>query len=184
MAAIQRLDQQYELYAPDVPVAGENLFDQTFLAAHLAEVQAVDALWADERSRRVYRDLIAYKLTGKLSYLVPTASSRQEVFSDLLQLGPKEFYADLGAYNGDTIEEFLQYTGGRFAGVYGMEPDPKNYRKLCERAERLGIFHDERVSLWNLAAWDDRDVLTFAAPAGTQFRRGRQRPPDRGGFSG
>lgn len=51
MAAIQRLDQQYELYAQDVPVAGENLFDQTFLAAHLAEVQAVDALWADERSR-------------------------------------------------------------------------------------------------------------------------------------
>lgn len=51
MAAIQRLDQQYELYAPDVPVVGENLFDQTFLAAHLAEVQAVDALWADERSR-------------------------------------------------------------------------------------------------------------------------------------
>ena len=166
MAAIQRLDQQYELYAPDVPVAGENLFDQTFLAAHLAEVQAVDALWADEGSRRVYRDLIAYKLTGKLSYLVPTASSRQEVFSNLLQLGPKEFYADLGAYNGDTIEEFLQYTGGRFAGVYGMEPDPKNYRKLCERAERLGIFHDDRVSLWNLAAWDDRDVLTFAPRAG------------------
>ena len=97
MAAIQRLDQQYELYAPDVPVVGENLFDQTFLAAHLAEVQAVDALWADERSRRIYRDLIAYKLTGKLSYLVPTSSSRQEVFSDLLQLGPKEFYADLGA---------------------------------------------------------------------------------------
>ena len=25
MAAIQRLDQQYELYAPDVPVVGENL---------------------------------------------------------------------------------------------------------------------------------------------------------------
>lgn len=72
----------------------------------------------------------------------------------------------MGAYNGDTIEEFLQYTGGRFAGVYGMEPDPKNYRKLCERAERLGIFHDDRVSLWNLAAWDDRDVLTFAPRAG------------------
>lgn len=94
-----------------VPVAGEDLFDRDFFISHLSQAQAAYRLWADERSRQIYRDLIAYKLTGKIKYLASTVCSRQEVFSSLLRLGPAESYVDLGAYNGDTIEEFLRYTG-------------------------------------------------------------------------
>ncbi|HCB65267.1 MAG TPA: FkbM family methyltransferase [Ruminococcaceae bacterium] len=166
MDAIFRLDRQYELYAPDVPVAGDELFDRDFLDAHLTEAQAAYDLLADENSRQIYRDLIAYKLTGKIAYLASTASPREEAFSSLLRLGSEESYVDLGAYNGDTLEEFFRMTGGQFASVDAMEPDAKNFRKLCDRAQRLGIFHDNRVRLWNLAAWDDRAQLSFAVKAG------------------
>lgn len=115
---------------------------------------------------QIYRDLIAYKLTGKIKYLASTVCSRQEVFSSLLRLGPAESYVDLGAYNGDTIEEFLRYTGGRFSAVCAMEPDPKNYQKLCRRSESLGLFPGDRVRLLNLAAWDDRTELNFSSCAG------------------
>ncbi|MCI9405711.1 MAG: FkbM family methyltransferase [Oscillospiraceae bacterium] len=166
MAAILELARQYELYAPDVPVAGENLFDRAFLRDNLPEAEKALSLLADRRSRQIYQDLIAYKLTGQVDDLVRTASPRDEAFSSLVQLGPEESYADLGAYSGDTIQEFLQRTGGQFSRIFAMEPDPKNYRKLCRRAEMLGIFPDSRVRLWNLAAWDDRACLTFAPKAG------------------
>ena len=86
METIFLLDQQYELYAPDVPVAGEDLFDRDFFISHLSQAQAAYRLWADERSRQIYRDLIAYKLTGKIKYLASTVCSRQEVFSSLLRV--------------------------------------------------------------------------------------------------
>ena len=166
METIFLLDRQYELYAPDVPVAGEDLFDRDFFISHLSQAQAAYRLWADERSRQIYRDLIAYKLTGKIKYLASTVCSRQEVFSSLLRLGSAESYVDLGAYNGDTIEEFLRYTDGRFSAVCAMEPDPKNYQKLCRRSESLGLFPGDRVRLLNLAAWDDRTELNFSSCAG------------------
>lgn len=95
---------------------------------------------ADERSRQIYRDLIAYKLTGKIKYLASTVCSRQEVFSSLLRLGPAESYVDLGAYNGDTIEEFLRYTGGRFSAVCAMEPDPKTTRNFVGGPKAWAFF--------------------------------------------
>lgn len=181
MEAIFALANRYELYAPDVPVAGDNLFDRDFLAAHLPEAEAALSLLADERSRQTYRDLIAYKLTGQVGYLAATASPRGEAFSDLLRLGPEESFADLGAYNGDTVAEFLAQTGGRFSAIYALEPDPKNYRKLCARAKELGLVPSERVRLWNLAAWDDREKLFFAPKAGRNSAvaaAGREVPAD------
>lgn len=161
-----QLEGKYTLYAPDVPVAGDTLFDHDFVKTHLPELEKAYALLADERSRQIFRDLIAYKLTGKLSFLLPTQSPREEVFSTLLPLGDGESFVDLGAYTGDTIAEFLRFTGGKFHSITALEPDPKNYRKLCERAESLGVFPSEQVRLWNLAAWDDRETLYFAKKAG------------------
>lgn len=166
MDAIFRLDRQYELYAPDVPVAGDTLFDRAFLRSHLEPAQQALDLLADEASRQVFWNLAAYKLTGKLCYLAATASPREEAFSQLLQLGDQEAYVDLGAYTGDTLAEFLAATGGRFSSICAWEPDPKSYRKLCRRAEQLGIVPDSRVQLLQLAAWEEPASLCFAPRAG------------------
>lgn len=140
METIFLLDQQYELYAPDVPVAGEDLFDRDFFISHLSQAQAAYRLWADERSRQIYRDLIAYKLTGKIKYLASTVCSRQEVFSSLLRLGPAESYVDLGAYNGDTIEEFLRYTGGRFSARLCHGTGSEKLPETLSAVRKLGPF--------------------------------------------
>ena len=166
MDYIYGLADRYELYAPDVPVAGENLFDRDFLREHLTKAEAACALLADEESRRVYRDLLAYKLTGDVRYLKSTESPRQAAFDTLLRLGQTESYVDLGAYNGDTIEEFLQQTGGEFSAIRAMEPDEKNHRKALARMENLGLGDDARVDIRNLAAWEEKTVLHFAAKAG------------------
>jgi len=166
MAYIHGLAGQYELYAPDVPVAGENLFDREFLRAHLAEAEKAYALLADEESRRVYRELLAYKITGDVGYLKSTESPRQAAFDQLLRLGKEESYVDLGAYNGDTVEEFLRQTGGEFSAIWAMEPDEKNHRKALARMQALGLGEDPRVDIRNLAAWEEKTLLQFAAKAG------------------
>ena len=181
MDQIWELAQQYELYVPDMPVVGDVVFDREFLRQHLQEAEEVYALLADEESRRVYYDLITYKLTGKLDILMRTESDRLTALQELLQLGSSEGFADLGAYTGDTVAEFLSLTDGKFAEIHAMEPDPRNFKKLTARAEAMGIHPDPRVHLHNVAAWEDKATLHFAAKAGrnsTVTAEGRETPAD------
>lgn len=54
----------------------------------------------------------------------------------LLSLGEDETYVDLGAYNGDTVDEFLHYTNGKYKFITALEPNAKttvNYRCIARK---------------------------------------------------
>ena len=78
---------------------------------------------------------VRFKLSGRLCYLCASETDKDEVFRTVLRLGPEERFADLGAYNGDTIRELLHYPGGRFTSVTALEPDRRSFRKLSAYAE-------------------------------------------------
>ena len=109
--AIRRLDEQYELYAPDVPVAGEELFDADYYEANKVRFECARALLADEHSRFVFDCVIKYKLSGKISCLAACESEQE---NDMRAIFPDDFtaYCDLGAYNGDTLKSTLSLYRG------------------------------------------------------------------------
>ena len=160
------LNNEYELYAPDVPVAGETLFDRDFLQANKGNFLQALSLLSDEESRETYYNLIAYKLTGKIDYLMKTESQREQVLAAFFPMHDNEAYFDLGAYTGDTIEEFLKMSNNSFSQIYALEPDAKNYKKMISRLERLGVYPNENVHLINKAVWDSDKTLFFSAKAG------------------
>jgi FkbM family methyltransferase len=79
----------------------------------------------------------------------------------LLSLGSQECFLDLGAYNGDTIREFLRLTDGQYAWITAMEPDAHNFKKLCEATSLL-----PNVTLRPEASWDKTCELTFSGKGG------------------
>ena len=129
MELIRQVAAQQELYIPDVPVAGDTIFDRDFCRRHQAEIQAAYALLADDQSRVVFRDIIQYKLTGRPEYLDRCATPARETYA-LLELGDAEHYVDLGAYRGDTVEEFLRAVNGKYAGIVAVEPEKSSFQKL------------------------------------------------------
>ena len=58
LANIYRIADECELYAPDVPVCGTNLFDGVFYERNEERIEAVESLLADEKSKEVYRSVI------------------------------------------------------------------------------------------------------------------------------
>lgn len=137
MERVTALSERYQTVIPDVPVAGEGLFDGAFLAAHESELREVRSLFADERSLEVFGALLRYRYTGDLSILRSAESEKSEALS-LLHIGTNEIYMDLGAYDGDTVEEFLKLTGRRFEKIYAVEPNRRNYAKMRRRLYALG----------------------------------------------
>ena len=128
---VRTLMAEQEVYAPDVPVAGDTLFDEAFLQLHRAEFETVYHMLADEQSKRVYENVIRSKLTGEIEPLFACESSVEEAWG-LFGLGNQESYLDLGAYTGDTVERFLYFTGGKYRQIWAVEPDIKNYKKLVK----------------------------------------------------
>jgi FkbM family methyltransferase len=159
MQNILNVAAECELYAPDVPVFGDHLFNAAFLEAHKAEFDAARALLADAESVRVFDCIISYKLTGDLKYLTMAENDPDESFGEILPCHTFTTAVDLGAYHGDTARSLAPYAPN-LQTLYALEPDARNYRKLCAYAET-----EERFSVIPLqcAAWSRDEILYFDA---------------------
>lgn len=157
---IKSVADEFELYAPDVPVFGDTLFDLEFFNANKERFEKVYSTLADEESRRIYENVINYKLTGDIKYLWDAESDKDTVYSDPLDAKSIKSFVDLGAYNGDTVRELLRYSPSLERAVT-LEPDARNFRKLSEYAATLPSEFD--LSCINASAWFENTTLFFDA---------------------
>ena len=158
MANVHAVAEVCETLIPEVPVRGETLFTLDYAREHATELQQVYDLLADERSRQVYADVIRFRLTGELSLLRSTEDDKEAVMRSLLHPQSYRSYCDVGAYDGDTIEELLSMAP-HLTRIHAVEPDRRNFRKLSDCVAALP--DTVRVSLHHCAAWDCEAELLF-----------------------
>lgn len=152
-----RVASECELYAPDVPVCGENLFDFEFYQSHREDLLKVYSLLADEESRRIFECVLRYKLSGSIAELRAVESTKDETYT-LLNAQSIRTAADLGAYNGDTVRELKQYAP-EFSEVWAFEPDRRSFRKLSDFAQSVEV---PKIHALHAAAWSENATLSFA----------------------
>lgn len=131
---IYAVDAECELYAPDVPVCGDELFNYEFYTEHKGDIDSARELFFDEESKRIFDLVINYKLSGKIKYLRCAENTKNEVYRELLCADRIQTAIDAGAYNGDTVRELRDF-GGALKKAYALEPDRRNFRKLSEYAQ-------------------------------------------------
>ena len=158
---IDRIAERFSLYVPDLPLTGGPLLCPEWLDSHSEEIQSARSLLCDPRSLNCFDRVLEHKLSGEIAPLKAIETDRKADMQSLLAPGPGEHYLDLGAYNGDTIREFLSLTGGFYGSITAFEPDAHNYRKLSENTKDL---HDVRI--YPFAAWDHKTSLTFTGKGG------------------
>ncbi len=57
--------------------------------------------------------------------------------SDIIKLTSKEVFIDVGAYNGDTMREFLDVTNKYFSNIIAYELDKNNFGKLQKEIQNM-----------------------------------------------
>ncbi len=164
----RRIAGEQELYAPDLPIAGGELFTSEYERQHLTEIEDAKALFEDEQSIRVFENTIRYKVSGKIDYLFDSDTDDAENWS-ILGLNSEDIFLDLGAYNGDTVGQFLAYTSYNPRMVYAVEPEHRNFRKLGEYVDSIcsekGIERD-RFELINKAVGSSECIVYFTKSTG------------------
>ena len=158
---IAQINRKHTVFAPDVPVAGGGLFSREFIKENEEKFDFVFERLADEKSRQIYIDILNFKVSAKIDYLLSSFSDKNEIYGDILKLSENENIIDLGAYDGDTIREFLDFTDGKYSYITALEPDEKNFKKLLKNTEEL-----DNISCLNMGAWNKKDTLIFAKKAG------------------
>lgn len=163
---IRQINNAHSVFAPDVPVAGDGIFTRKYFENNREKFERVYNKLADDESKRVYQNIINFKISGKMKYLLSsTEYDKNKIYSEILKLNNNETIVDMGAYDGDTIREFTAFTNGNYQRIYALEPDERNYRKLVKNTEDM-----QNVYTFNIGAWEKKDTLIFSKKAGRNSR--------------
>lgn len=154
---LREIDEKYDMYIPDMPVAGEEYFDKKFYNENYEKIVSAYNSLFDEESRKLFVSVIKYKLSGKMKYLCTNNSEESEIYSLIKSKGEIRHIIDGGAYNGDTLREAIEYFE-KLEKCELFEPDKRNFKKLKAFSE--GIEHPE-TSLYNKALWNSVGTGTF-----------------------
>ena len=165
MNFISNLSDKFELYAPTVSVVDGSPFTYEFFKENEENFEKAYNMLCDEKSREDFLDILRFKLSGDVKYLLKAHSQKMKLYEDVLLLSDCESIVDLGAYDGDTIREFLSVTDGKYKNIIALEPDEKNFRKLERKTEDLN-----NLTRLNLGAWDKEETLFFAKKSGRNSR--------------
>lgn len=118
-------------YAPNMfPYYFQGTFKN--IKPNLDEIRKAYSLFTDERSKEVFTEFFQISINAPYDNLsLPDGKPEYFLPALIKSLPEKITFADCGAYDGDTLREFLKYLGSERIGEYhAFEPDKENFAKL------------------------------------------------------
>jgi len=107
------------------------LDDPRIISRNANEIRSCMDVWADETSRAENLAQLQWRTTLKPEVLGGHCPAVDTLFApDLVVLNDHESFVDCGAFDGDTVKQFLGRTEGKFQFITAFEPDRVNFSKL------------------------------------------------------
>lgn len=148
---IDEIAKKHKLLVPDTAVIGGEPFTKEYLAENFYKANEVYEKLSDSLSKEVYENVFAYKITGEISYLQKITTTPNEAYEKILKAENLKSYVDLGAYNGDTVREFIGFSNENYEKIIAVEPNGRNFRKLCEYGENVKGLVCKNAVCWSFS---------------------------------
>ena len=129
----------------------------------IRDAEAGRGLLGDEKSQKIF-DAIICRASGAnidIMSMLNIFEGNQYFPSDLINLSSHESYVDVGAYDGDTIRQFLRNCNNKFNKIYGFELDKNNFAKLESNLSSLPNTAD--IEIYNIGAWNKRESISYSS---------------------
>ena len=105
--------------------------DPQIIPQNAGEIRRLFEFWADDASRAEYLAQLQWRTTLDPEVLGGQCPPVDTLFApDLISLTDHESFVDCGAFDGDTLAQFLTRTQGRFQSITAFEPDALNFARL------------------------------------------------------
>ena len=124
------------------------------------KLQIVYELLEDYQSKIIFKNIIESRWMKKTDVLSLLCRQKQYFPEDIFTFSESEVFVDGGGFNGDTVEQFINYTNGKYKHIYSFEPDRDNYQAF------LNKHFDDRVTIYNAGLYRETTTLNFSGKKG------------------
>lgn len=162
MNHIFSLCERYRVLVPCVPVFGNDILNREFIENNKEKILAAYELF-DSESKRIFAGCVDFMFGGELDKLKAVTTEKDEAFENIIKLGDDESFLDLGAYRGDTVEEFIHHCKGSYREIIALEPDRRTFKKLTVYLESIPY-----STAYQKAIFSESKTLIFSSKAGRQ----------------
>ena len=117
----------------------------------------------DERSKEIMVTLIKNWFDFNVDEV-----GYEEIFTNdqyypagIIKLTDNESFVDVGAYNGDTVFDFLKRTNNNFDSIFAFELDNKNFKEMELSVDKLEPNLKRKIKLYNLGLLDEEKNVYY-----------------------
>jgi FkbM family methyltransferase len=114
----------------------------------------------DDESRRVLAAIVEKRKYNFMDYTDIKTFGGSEYFIDDFWKpisGNQEVFIDGGGFDGDSIEEFIEWTKGDYRKIYSFEPDPRRTEQIQDKLWKW----NGKVELHKKGLYDCETILKF-----------------------
>jgi FkbM family methyltransferase len=127
------------------------------------EIRSAFNIFEDINSRKEFVAQIRWRLWLDFDALPRPVAHEIYFPQDLITVTESESFVDCGAFDGDTMRNFLNSRGSAFGHYTAFEADPENYRKLEANVTKLPKAIQEKITIYPMAVGARREKVYFDA---------------------
>ena len=147
----------HRVVSPNLPVFGSGLCDHKYITENIDSFERIYSMLDDGISKKVFSALIKYNVTGDIGFLEVEGAATP--VAEFYTRGGR--HLDIGAYDGDTVKEFIEYSNGNYGEIMAFEPDKKTFKKLVKNTAEL-----KNVTAVNALVGDKTGKCAFSSGGG------------------
>ena len=148
------------LYPHEIPYVGIQEDFSKNISRHLGLFLSL----VDDKSRQVHDGLIQYRLSydARFADAVSDQYDRQYFDNDLITFSPENIFVDLGGYDGDTVEKYIEFGNCTYKKIYLFEPDENILKRAKNRLKKYS-----GIEYMQTGAYSKDGELRFSASGRT-----------------
>jgi FkbM family methyltransferase len=133
---------------------------EKFYADNKDEFEKSKKLFEDKLSKDLFDAYLKVRINKCYEYLLPYGGCKTYFNDEIMNLSREEVYVDCGAYDGDSVLEFVKATQGIYQKIFAIEPDSTNFNELTRNMNERNI---KDVKCFNNGVWNKKEKLYFSA---------------------
>lgn len=127
-----------------------------FLKENISQLNKIYDILADQTSKIIYYDVLTARNTGDYQLYIKNNTHPQYFPSDIIKFKDNDVFLDIGAYTGDTIEEYIKVCNGKYQKIIACEPNSDSYIYI-EKMQR----DNSKIELIKKGISDKKETLFF-----------------------
>lgn len=116
-----------------------------------------------DRQSQIVFDAIINRVSGNgknIEIMADICEGNQYFSSDIIKLSDHESFVDIGAFDGDTVKDFIHHTHAKFDRIFSFEMNEINFKLLQGNVKHMP--NHDRIRIFNMGIWDSECDITYS----------------------